>query len=57
MKFVVALILGGFEFLVAAGIFIYLFREATWSKFYGIPQVVHLAIKTEGKNDELMGQP
>jgi len=57
MKFITALVLGGFEFLVAIGIFIYLFREATWSKFYGIPQVVNLAINAEGKNDELSGQP
>ena len=57
MKFVVAMLLGGFEFLVAISIFIYLFREATWSKFYGIPQVVNLAINVEGKNDDLMGHP
>lgn len=42
VKFVVALLLGGIEFLGAIGIFIYLFREETWSKFSGIHKVVNL---------------
>ena len=53
MKFVVALVLGGIEFMVAIGIFIYLFRENTWSKFYGIEKVVNLVIDKEDKNVEL----
>ena len=57
MKFMVALAVGGIELLVAIGIFIYLFKEETWSKFYGIQKVVNLVINKEGKNDELTGQP
>ena len=53
MKLVVALISGGFEFLLAIGIFLYLFREETWSKFYGIEKVVSMVIDKEGKSDEL----
>jgi hypothetical protein len=45
-KFVMALILGGVEFLGATGILIYLFREETWSKFSGINKVVNSAIVT-----------
>lgn len=56
MKFVVALVLGVIEFVVAAGIFIYLFREETWSKFYGVEKVVNMVINEEGKNDKVMGQ-
>jgi hypothetical protein len=51
-KFIVALVLGIVEFLGAAGILIYLFREETWSKFSGINQVVNSVIDTEGKNDK-----
>jgi len=44
MKFVVALLLGGIEFLGATGILIYLFREETWGKFSGIQKVVNLVV-------------
>jgi hypothetical protein len=56
MKFVVALLLGGIEFLGAIGIFIYLFREETWSRFYGIQTMVNSVISEKGKNDELTGR-
>jgi len=56
MKFIVALLFGGIEFLLALGIFIYLFRESTWSHFYGVEKVVNLVIKQEGKSDDLTGQ-
>jgi hypothetical protein len=46
-KFISGLLLGGIEFLTAVGILIYLFREETWSKFSGIPQVVNLVINEE----------
>jgi len=55
MKLVVALILGSIELLVAIGIFIYLFREDTWSKFYGIQKVLNSVINQEAKSDESMG--
>jgi hypothetical protein len=57
MKFVVAMVLGGIEFLLAMGIFIFLFREETWSKFYGIQKVIHLVIKDEDKSNDLTDQP
>ncbi len=53
VKFVVALLLGGIEFLGAIGIFIYLFREETWGKFSGIHKVVNLVIDAEGKNNKI----
>jgi len=56
MKFFVALILGGIEFLGAIGILIFLFREETWGKFTGIQKVVKLAVDEVGKNHELTGQ-
>jgi len=49
VKFFVALLLGGIEFLGAIGIFIYLFKEETWGKFTGIHKVVNLVIDEEGK--------
>jgi len=51
-KFLVALILGGLEFLGAIGVLIYLFREETWSKFSGVHQVVSLAVDNEAKIDK-----
>ena len=48
VKFAVALFLGGIEFLGAIGVFIYLFREGTWGKFFGIRKVVNSAIGKEG---------
>ena len=56
VKFIVALILGGIEFLGAAGILIYLFREETWGHFSGIQQVVSLVIDEKAKDNELTGQ-
>ncbi len=44
-KFVVALILGGIEFLGAIGILIYLFREETWGHFTGVHKVVNAVIE------------
>lgn len=46
-KFVVALILGGIEFLGAAGILVYLFREETWGHFTEVPKVVNSVIEKE----------
>jgi len=51
-KFVMALILGCFEFLLAAGIFIYLFKESTWSNFFGVQRVVNSVIPIEDKNKD-----
>ena len=56
MKLVVALVLGGVEFLLALGIFIYLFRESTWSRFYGVEKIVNLVIKQDIKSDDLTRQ-
>ena len=55
-KFIVSLLLGGIEFLVAIGVLMYLFREETWGKFFGIQKVVNLAIDKEDMNNELTGQ-
>ena len=52
VKFIVALLLGGIEFLGARGILIYLFREETWGKFSGIHKVVSLVIDEQGKNNK-----
>jgi hypothetical protein len=52
MKFIVALVLGGMEFLGAVAVLFYLFREETWAKFSGIHKVVSLAVDNEGKNDK-----
>jgi len=57
VKFIVAILLGGVEFLAAIGILIYLFREETWGKFSGIQKVVNSVIDEEGKSNELTGQP
>jgi len=52
MKFLVALSLGVIEFLGAAGILFYLFREETWSNFSGIQKVINLVIEQESKDNE-----
>ncbi len=52
MKFVVALVLGGIEFLGAIGIFIYLSREETWGKFFKIQQVVDSILNEKEKNNK-----
>jgi hypothetical protein len=49
VKFFVALLLGLIELLGAIGIFICLFREETWVKFYGIHEVINSVVK--GKSD------
>jgi len=49
VKFILALSLGGVEFLGAAGILIYLFREDTWSNFCEIHKVVNSVINKEDK--------
>jgi len=51
-KFIAALVLGGVEFLGAVGVFVYLFREETWSKFCEVQQVVNSVIveKKSGTN-------
>lgn len=51
VKFFVALLLGGIEFLGAITVLIYLFREETWGKFSGIQKVVNSVIEKEDKND------
>jgi len=56
MKFFVALIFGGVEFLGAIGIMIYLFREETWGKFSGIQKVVNSVVNEESKNHDLTDQ-
>lgn len=46
MKFIVALLLGGVESVVAIGILFYLSREEAWAKFAGIPKVLDSAVKS-----------
>jgi hypothetical protein len=50
MKFAVALLMGGVEFLGAIGVLIYLFREETWGEFSGIQKVVNSVIDEEERN-------
>jgi len=50
MKFIMALILGGLEFLGATGLLIYLFREETWAKFSEIEKVVSSVTGTDDKD-------
>ena len=57
VKFIVALSIGGIEFLGATGLLIYLFREETWGKFSGVQKVVSLATEKEIKSVELTGAP
>lgn len=49
-KFIVALWLGGFEFLAAVGVFVYLLRENTWSQFFRINEVVRFVLGDNSKN-------
>ena len=55
-KFVVALMLGGVEFLGAIGILIYLFKEETWGNFTGVHKVVGRVIDKKGENNQSTGQ-
>ncbi len=48
-KFTVALLLGAIELLGATAIFVYLFREETWSQFTGIHAVVNSVVNKESK--------
>lgn len=52
MKFIVALVVGGIEFLGAIGIFIYLSREETWGKFFRIQQVVDSILNEKAKSNK-----
>lgn len=52
MRFTVALLLGGAEALVAAGILFYLFREETWVRFSGIQKLVNSVIEKEAETSE-----
>ena len=47
VKFMVALLLGGFEVLVASSILFYLFREETWVKFSGINHMLNSVVRKE----------
>ena len=47
MKFTVAMIIGGIEFLGSIGVLIYLFREETWGHFTEVHKVVNLVIEKE----------
>ena len=47
MKFTIALIIGGIEFLGSIGVLIYLFREETWGHFTEVHKVVNLVIEKE----------
>ena len=47
VKFMVALLLGAFEVLIASGILFYLFREETWVKFSGINHILNSVVKKE----------
>ena len=49
VKFDVALAIGCVEILGATGVIIYLFREETWGRFFGIHKVVNLAVNEDGK--------
>ena len=55
IKFVVALMLGGIEFLGATALLIFLFKEETWGRFSGIQKVVNLVVNEDDKNNELTG--
>ncbi|MCB9771903.1 MAG: hypothetical protein H6754_05080 [Candidatus Omnitrophica bacterium] len=48
-KFIVALWLGGIEFLAAVGVFVYLLRENTWSQFFRINEVVRFVLGDKPK--------
>ena len=50
MKFTIALIIGGIEFLGAISVLIYLFREETWGHFTEVHKVVNSVI--EKNSDE-----
>lgn len=45
VKFILALVLGGIEFLGAIVILFYFFKEETWARFYGIRQVLDSVVK------------
>jgi hypothetical protein len=47
VKFLVAILLGGFEFFVASGILFYLFREETWIKLSGINYLLNSIVKKD----------
>ena len=47
VKFMVALLLGAVEVLIASGILFYLFREETWVKFSGINHILNSVVKKE----------
>lgn len=47
VKFIVALLLGGAEFLGAVGIMAYLFKEETWARFYGIQKVLDSVVENK----------
>lgn len=52
VKFILALVLGGIEFLTAAGFLFYLFREETWSRFSEIPSIVNSVVpNAKGKKE------
>lgn len=51
-KFVVALVVGGIEFLGAIGVFMYLSREEIWWKFFKIQQVVDSILNEKEKNQK-----
>jgi cytochrome c biogenesis protein CcdA len=54
MKFTVALIMGGIEFLGSIGVLIYLFREETWGHFTEVRKVVNLVIEKESDEKKEM---
>ena len=47
VKFLMGILLGCLEVLIASGIMFYLFREKTWVKFSGINQLLNSVVKKE----------
>ena len=52
VKFAVALLIGGVELVGAVCVLIYLFREESWGRFFGIQKVVNLAIDKKGQDNK-----
>ena len=50
VKFAVALFIGGVELVGAVCVLIYLFREETWGRFFGIDKVINAAIEQEDRD-------
>lgn len=54
-KFILALLLGGAEFIGAIGVLSYLFKEEIWGKFFGVHHVVNSVVKDRKQRDSNEG--